>query len=81
MPDEAQKTIFDKDKPIAQADFFYSNKKIIVFIDGHPHSLDYVHKMDEEKRKVLKGMSFIIHSINGLTIDSDLEKLEQILTI
>lgn len=39
LPDEAQKTIFDKDKPIAEADF-YSSKKIIVFIDGQPHSLD-----------------------------------------
>ncbi len=79
LPNECQKTIFDKDEPIAQADFFYSIKKIIVFVDGSPHRISYIHQMDEVKRNRLKSMSYIIYSIRGENMDVDLDDLESAL--
>jgi len=36
LPDEAQKTVYDGDEPIATSDFFYT-PRLLVFVDGSPH--------------------------------------------
>jgi len=57
LPDEAQKTIYDGDEPLAIADFFYT-PRILVFVDGSPHHRDYVQAADERKRRRLKALGY-----------------------
>jgi hypothetical protein len=57
LPDEAQKTIFTEDVPVAQADFFY-RPNLVVFVDGAPHLAPDVKKLDEEKRARLQSLGY-----------------------
>jgi len=68
LPDEAQKTLFDDDEPIAQADFFYA-PKTLVFVDGSPHYKDYVKQADREKRLRLKRLGYRITVIENVKDD------------
>ncbi|MBC8509108.1 MAG: DUF1998 domain-containing protein, partial [Chloroflexi bacterium] len=77
LPDEAQKLIYDDDGvPIASADFFYE-PKVIVFVDGSPHHLDYVQVGDTEKRKKLRALGFRSVVIQGSNIIDGLSKLRK----
>ena len=56
--DEAQKTIYIGDIPIAKADFYYE-PKTVVFIDGEfVHSREHVIVADEDKRMKLKTKGY-----------------------
>jgi superfamily II DNA or RNA helicase/very-short-patch-repair endonuclease/ribosomal protein L37AE/L43A len=74
FPDEAQKTIYIDDIAIAQADFYY-NPKIIIFVDGSVHYLDYVRESDNYKRTKLKAKGYRVIVINGDSFDEDMKKL------
>jgi hypothetical protein len=75
LPDEAQKTIYIDGAPIAQADFFYA-PRIIVFVDGSPHHLDYVKAGDEVKREKLKKAGMKVVVVKPETMEKDLGNLE-----
>ena len=79
LPDESQKIIYDGDVPIAEADFYYSDRNLILLIDGGPHQYDYVSKMDNIKRSKLKNLGYRVHSIHYNHIEKDLEKFIAIL--
>jgi hypothetical protein len=74
LPDESQKIIYDGNVPIAEADFYYNDKNLILLIDGGPHQYDYVSKMDDIKRRKLKNLGYRVHSISYNCIEEDLEK-------
>jgi len=58
LPTEAQKTLFEGDAPIAQADFYYEGDRLAVFVDGPDHDKDYVKDSDEMKRKKLDELGY-----------------------
>jgi len=60
---DSQKIIYHQDSLVAQADFYYARKNLILFIDGEPHSSDYVIKDDDRKRKELKNLGYRVYSI------------------
>jgi hypothetical protein len=72
LPDAAQKTIYEGDAPLAEADFYY-DPKVVVFVDGSPHHKDYVEAADREKRLRLKRAGYRIVVVES---PSDLEVLE-----
>jgi very-short-patch-repair endonuclease len=76
LPDEAQKTIYDGDAPIATADFFYA-PRILVFVDGSPHYRDYVAAADQRKRSRLKALGYRILAIAGDGLEEALARLEE----
>jgi hypothetical protein len=63
LPTEAQKTIYDKDEPVAQADFYYSKENLVVFVDGPDHDKDYVRESDRKKRDRLDALGLRIFVI------------------
>jgi very-short-patch-repair endonuclease len=79
LPDKVNKTIFDKNIPIAQADFFFTKKNIVLFIDGEPHNKEYVIKADEKKRRELANLGYRVHSIHYSRALEDMQKLSVIL--
>ncbi|MBW6474423.1 MAG: DEAD/DEAH box helicase [Anaerolineaceae bacterium] len=77
LPDEAQKTIYDNDGiPIASVDFFYE-PKLLVFVDGTVHHLDYVMEGDEEKRRKLRALGYRVVVITVEAIEVGLEELRK----
>ncbi len=75
LPDEGQKVIYDNDDvPVASADFYY-NPKIVVFVDGSPHYLDYVQAGDEIKRKKLLSLGYRVVVIKGKDDDDGMNSL------
>jgi hypothetical protein len=66
LPDEAQKTIYDGNEPVAKPDFFYERpgRSIAVFVDGPAHEKDYVKEDDERKRNRLKQMGYRVIPIS-----------------
>ena len=75
LPDEGQKIIYDNEGiPLAKTDFFYE-PKVIVFVDGSPHHLDYVKVGDEEKRRKLRALGYRVTVIKGEDIDAGLKDL------
>ncbi|PQJ33609.1 hypothetical protein BSZ35_02445 [Salinibacter sp. 10B] len=71
LPDAAQKTIYDGDEPIAEADFYYE-PKIPVFVDGSPHYKDYIEAADRQKRMRLKRLNYRVTVISD---SGDLDSL------
>lgn len=67
LPDEAQKTIYEEDEPIAIADFYYE-PRVLVFVDGSPHYRDYVEAADESKRRRLKAKGYRIVAITDIEV-------------
>ncbi|MHA1338826.1 MAG: DEAD/DEAH box helicase [Promethearchaeota archaeon] len=63
LPTDGQKIYYENDVPIVKADFYYQlqNNEIYVFVDGPPHSQDYVEESDKRKREKLerKGYSVV----------------------
>jgi hypothetical protein len=74
LPDEAQRTIYDGDEPLAIADFFYE-PKIVVFVDGSPHHRDYVEQADRRKRMRLKGLGYRVVVVKAEEPEAGLEVL------
>lgn len=74
LPDEAQKTIFHDGVPIAIADFFYA-PKLIVFVDGSVHYLDFVQAADDRKRNTLKALGYRIVVIKPGEMDAGINDL------
>jgi len=70
LPDEAQKTVYEDDEPIATADFFYE-PKIPVFVDGSPHYRDYIAAADERKRSRMKAKGYRIETIKDIEAGLD----------
>lgn len=79
LPDEVNKLIFDKNIPIAQADFFFAKKNIVLFIDGGPHDKDYIIKADEKKRRELMNLGYRVYSIHYSRAEEDMQKLSIVL--
>jgi len=76
LPDEAQKTIYNSENvPIAISDFFYT-PKLIVFVDGSVHDLDYVQDADNRKRTTLKALGYRVVAINSDSMDEGLADLK-----
>jgi superfamily II DNA or RNA helicase/ribosomal protein L37AE/L43A len=68
FPDMAQKTIYDDDEPVAQADFFYEATErpqpIVVFVDGPDHQKDHVERDDSAKRERLLRLGYRVVSVS-----------------
>jgi very-short-patch-repair endonuclease len=80
LPDEAQKTVYEGDEPIASADFFYE-PRIVVFVDGSPHYRDYVAAADDSKRRRLKAKGYRIVAIRADDVEGGLDDLTRRLGI
>lgn len=69
LPDEAQKTIYDGEEPVVEADFFYESagrpQPIVVFVDGPDHQKEHVQADDEEKRQRLLQMNYRYLSVSS----------------
>jgi len=76
LPDEAQKTIYDGDEPLASVDFYYE-PRVVVFVDGSPHYRDYVQAADERKRRRLKALGYRILVVAGDGLEEALARLEE----
>ncbi|MFQ6134118.1 MAG: Zn-binding domain-containing protein, partial [Armatimonadota bacterium] len=74
LPDEAQKTVYDGDEPIAISDFFYA-PRLLVFVDGSPHYREYVQAADERQRRRLRALGYRILAITPESLDDSLNKL------
>lgn len=79
LPDDAQITLFSKDKPINKPDFYYNKETIIVLAQGPPHDKDYVKKADESKIKELKSLGYRVIEIWYNDIEGGLKKLKDTL--
>ena len=75
LPDSGQYIINDPNGcPLAIADFYY-DPRIIVFVDGSPHYLDYVQAGDDRKRRRLMSLGYRVVAIRGDAIEEDLQAL------
>lgn len=74
LPDDAQKTVYDGDEPIATSDFFYA-PRLLLFVDGSPHYREYVQAADERQRHRLRALGCRILVITPEDIDERLEEL------
>jgi len=79
LPDEAQRTIYDDDAPLAVADFYYE-PKIVIFVDGSPHHRDYVRAADQRKRRRLKGLGYRVVVVGAASPEVGLDDLASRLT-
>ena len=76
LPDEAQKTLYDGDAPVAIADFYYE-PRIVVLVDGSPHHLYYVQAADDWKRRRLRALGYRIVVVRGEEMDTGLNDLAE----
>jgi ATP-dependent helicase YprA (DUF1998 family) len=58
LPSAAQRTIFEADEPVAQADFYYDNHSVILFVDGQHHDEEHNKSSDKLKRGRLEGLGY-----------------------
>jgi len=70
LPTHAQKTIFNRDVPVAQADFSYDGDGLAIFVDGPDHDKDFVKESDMKKREKLDEMG---HRVFVIRYDEDLD--------
>jgi ATP-dependent helicase YprA (DUF1998 family) len=77
LPTAAQKIIYDGDEPVAEADFYYENQGIIVFVDGPDHDKDNVGESDLEKRDRLdaSGYRLFVHRYDD-DLDESVSRLK-----
>lgn len=77
FPDAAQQVINDREgRPVAIADFFY-HPRLIVFVDGSPHYLDYIQASDDRKRQELRRLGYRVMVIHGPTMEEDIQVLRE----
>jgi len=74
LPDEAQRTVYDGDAPLAIADFYYE-PRIVVFVDGSPHHRDYVQAADQRKRGRLKALGYRVLVVKAGELEVGLDDL------
>lgn len=74
LPDAGQETIWDGDEPVAKSDFFYK-PRLVGFVDGSPHHLDYVQAGDETKRRRLKALGYSVVVVSGDDVATGLDEL------
>jgi ATP-dependent helicase YprA (DUF1998 family) len=74
LPDAGQEPIWDGDEPVAKTDFFY-RPRLVGFVDGSPHYLDYVQAGDETKRRRLRALGYVVVVIKGDDIGAGLSEL------
>ncbi len=80
LPTDAQKTIYNGDESVAQADFYYDNDRLIVFVDGPDHGKDYVNESDKEKRERLDGLGYRVFVVRyDENLDERLDSLAKYL--
>jgi superfamily II DNA or RNA helicase/very-short-patch-repair endonuclease len=80
LPTDAQKTIYNGDESVAQADFYYDNDRLIVFVDGPDHDKDYVNESDKEKRERLDGLGYRVFVVRyDENLDERLDSLAKYL--
>ena len=78
LPDQAQAILRDKaGAPIASADFYYERGRVVVFVDGSPHYLDYVQSADERKRRQLKALGYRVVVIEAAAMEKGLHELAE----
>jgi len=70
LPTNAQKTIFDGDVPVAEADFYYEGEGLVIFVDGPDHDKDFIRESDQKKREKLDEMG---HRIFVIRYDEDMD--------
>lgn len=75
IPNDAQKIIYERDRPITRVDFFFE-PNICLFVDGPVHDKDYVREDDERKRRELRGLGYRVFSVNS---PDEVEGLKSIL--
>jgi hypothetical protein len=76
LPSAAQRTIFEADEPVAQADFYYDNHSLIIFVDGEHHDQAHTKISDKTKRERLETLGYRIFVIR---YDEDLgEKVAEL---
>jgi len=63
LPTAAQKTIFSGDEPVAQADFYYVDRSVILFVDGQHHDMEPTKSSDSSKRERLEALGYRIFVI------------------
>ncbi len=80
LPTVAQKTIYDGDEPVAEADFYYENEGIILFVDGPDHDKDYVVESDRKKRERLDviGYRVFVHRYDD-DLDERMSRLKSMI--
>jgi very-short-patch-repair endonuclease len=82
LPTDAQKTIYDGDESVAQADFYYDSDRLIVFVDGPDHEKDYVKESDKKKRERLDGLGYRVFVVRyDENLDERLDSLAKYLGI
>lgn len=65
LPDEVQKTISDPNgQLITRTDFYYSNIRLAVFVDGPPHSQQAQQEDDERKRRQVRRRGIGVYSMD-----------------
>jgi hypothetical protein len=69
LPDEAQKTIYDGEEPVVEADSFHESagrpQPIVVFVDGPDHQKEHIQADDDEKRQRLLQMNYRYLSVSS----------------
>ncbi|MFW5983262.1 MAG: helicase-related protein, partial [bacterium] len=60
LPNKAQVNLSSIANTYASADFFYSDDKVLVFIDGNVHDREDVADADNAKRQALKNAGFTV---------------------
>lgn len=69
----AQVTLRDKaGAPVASADFYYERGRVVFFVGGSPHYLDYVQSADERKRRQLKALGYRVVVVEAAAIEKGL---------
>jgi hypothetical protein len=68
LPDAAQKTIYDDDEPVVEADFYFEAdgraQPVVVFVDGPVHEKEHIEQADKKKRRRLLRMNHRYVSIS-----------------
>lgn len=79
VPDKMHEVVQCDGAPTAEADFYYSAKKLCVFADGPDHDKDHIKADDERKRKKLKLCGYRIVVIRYDDLEGGIDKLTEML--
>jgi superfamily II DNA/RNA helicase len=75
MPNEIHKIIYHNGEPVVEADLFYEQKRLCVFIDGPDHDKQHVMDNDVKKRRRLKMLNYKYTVIHHASIETDFTEL------
>ena len=54
---------------------YYERGRVVVFVDGSPHYLDYVQASDARKRRQLKALNYRVVVVKADAVDDGLRAL------